>query len=287
MKTCIRLLSCLCVLPICYTAHAANFTNVFQPGYSTFSNPFDNVSSATFTNNVWEIIPRPVPGLSVSKWVGPFFGIGPGAPFPNNWDPDLSWDDPSMLINPGEGAVLYIPGSTPFTNIFKGTPHVPVLPITLTPGQFYFLSDQTLEVGSYESIVGTAPVEGSTVYLYTNQVALTNFNAWDVHRFTDGSWHPSAPVIPAGGAAMFRIDTNQVAAAATPPTISQIALVGEQIHFSFNAESNRTYAVEFRALTNGSSWAVLTNIPSQQTPNAIQITDSVGVESTIYRVRTP
>ena len=276
----------LCSLLILYGAQAATFTNIFPPGYSTFSNPFDNASSATYTNFVWEIIQKPPPNLYIKEWYSSFFGSG-GFPVPNNWDPDTGWDNPSMTIPPGEGAVLYIPGPNPYTNVFTGTPHVPVLPISLTPGQFYFLSDQTLEVGSYESIVGTPPVEGSTVYLYTNQVALTNFNAWDVHTFSAGSWHPSAPVIPLGGAAMFRIDTNQVATAATPPTISQIALVSQQIHFSFHVEANRTYAVEFRAITNGATWSVLTNIPAQETAAQLSISDPIATESLIYRIRTP
>jgi hypothetical protein len=284
MKATLGIALLLAMIPV-RDLRAASFTNVFQPGYTTFSNPFD------ITNSAYNYIYQVMAGggqtdFDVEEWYGTFFGFNSN-PYPDSWDSDIGWIVGDFELNPGEGVVIYVYGSTPYTNVFRGNPHTPILPINLVPGQFYFLSDQTLEVGSYESIVGSSPVEGSTVYLYTNQVAITNFAAWDVHTFSGGTWHPSAPVIPAGGAAMFQISTNTTQSQPRAPTVSQWKVRGGQIQFSFNAESNRTYAVEFRALTNGATWGVLTNIPVQGASQQIQISDAITTDGSIYRIRTP
>ena len=74
---------------------------------------------------------------------------------------------------------------------------------------------------------------------------------------------------------------------ATPPDIFGVALTGNQIRFSFNAESNRTYAVEFKdALTNG-TWDVLTNIPVLPAPATLQITNVISTPQRFFRARTP
>jgi hypothetical protein len=74
---------------------------------------------------------------------------------------------------------------------------------------------------------------------------------------------------------------------ATPPDIFGVALTGNQIRFSFNAESNRTYTVEFKdALTNG-TWGVLTNIPVLPAPATLQITNIISTPQRFFRARTP
>lgn len=74
---------------------------------------------------------------------------------------------------------------------------------------------------------------------------------------------------------------------ATPPTISGTVLESDAIRFSFNAESNRTYAVEFRDSLTTSNWSVLTNIPAQPANTTVHITNSVSGDERYFRVRTP
>jgi hypothetical protein len=74
---------------------------------------------------------------------------------------------------------------------------------------------------------------------------------------------------------------------AIPPTISQVALAGNQIRFSFNVESNRTCAVEFRSAVGTGTWGTLTNIPAQPAPATIIVADTVASPGRFYRVRTP
>ncbi|TAL01895.1 MAG: DNRLRE domain-containing protein [Verrucomicrobia bacterium] len=65
------------------------------------------------------------------------------------------------------------------------------------------------------------------------------------------------------------------------------AKIGSQFRFSFEAETNRTYAVEFRDSLNSSNWTTLTNIPSQQTATTIHVTNAISVTQRFYRLRTP
>lgn len=73
----------------------------------------------------------------------------------------------------------------------------------------------------------------------------------------------------------------------TPPMLVNLELADSAIRFSFLAESNRTYTVEFRSeLTNG-NWDTLTNVPAfpADTPN--HITNLISGEARFYRVGTP
>ena len=74
---------------------------------------------------------------------------------------------------------------------------------------------------------------------------------------------------------------------AVPPTISQTALAGDQIQFSFNAESNRTYNVDYRTALDSGSWTLLTNFPASSTDTNWILTDPIAGDSRFYRVRTP
>jgi hypothetical protein len=71
-----------------------------------------------------------------------------------------------------------------------------------------------------------------------------------------------------------------------PPLISQVAAVGNQIHFSFNADSNRTYTVEFRSSVATGVWSPLTNIPALAAAATIPVTDSLTNDARFYRIRT-
>jgi hypothetical protein len=78
-----------------------------------------------------------------------------------------------------------------------------------------------------------------------------------------------------------------VAPEPTPPLISGTTLDGNEIRFSFIAEQDLTYAVEFRGTLAGGDWSVLTNIPAQPAETLIQISDAVSSPERYYRIRTP
>jgi hypothetical protein len=74
---------------------------------------------------------------------------------------------------------------------------------------------------------------------------------------------------------------------AVPPVLSSPVRVGNEIQFSFNAQSNRTYAVEFRDTLGVTNWSVLTNIPALPADVTIHITNGVTGNERYFRARTP
>jgi hypothetical protein len=71
------------------------------------------------------------------------------------------------------------------------------------------------------------------------------------------------------------------------PTISQPTLANNEIIFSFEVQSNQTYAIEFRSAFNNDNWQILTNIPAQPTSSMISVTDPITSGNRFYRVRSP
>lgn len=79
----------------------------------------------------------------------------------------------------------------------------------------------------------------------------------------------------------------ELPAPAAPPTIFATARDGNNIRFSFNAQSNRTYAVEFLDSLSVTNWSVLTNIPALPANATVQITNPVDSAQRYFRARTP
>src|SRR6185436_17405652 len=193
--------SILCLVLLLPLSGRANYLVGFGPGFTAAANHLDHTGG----NQASQLFPNPPALMTIYKWNGLTYQQ-------YTFDPDNGWD-PDPVLNPGEGFFVNNPGPA-FTNVFTGTPHTPVLPVNLTPGVYYFLSDQTAQVGTYESIIGLSPVQGSTVYIYTNQAPIGNQTQWNVHTFSGGAWQPSAPTLPIGTSAFFRINTN------VPPGLS-------------------------------------------------------------------
>jgi hypothetical protein len=78
-----------------------------------------------------------------------------------------------------------------------------------------------------------------------------------------------------------------VATPAMPATIFGEALVGNAIRFSFNAQSNLTYAVESLDTLGSTNWTVLTSIAAQPTNTVINVTNTISSSERYFRVRTP
>ena len=71
------------------------------------------------------------------------------------------------------------------------------------------------------------------------------------------------------------------------PVITEVAQVGNQIRFSFDAESNRTYTVEFRDSLTAGSWKPLINLPAQPARTMLHITNLLSSAERYFRVSTP
>jgi hypothetical protein len=176
----------------------ASYTLNVQGGLNLIANQLDHGS-----NRLAEIMSNVPEGTELFKydtngtWISSIYSASLGGWFPNN----------TTLI-PGEGAVLQSP--TSFSIRFTGTPHVPVLPLTIPGGACYLLSRQTNDIGTFDNIVGTAPADGATVYKW-------NGSGYGTNIFSSGVWAPADPtagvgeavwIAPSGGGGPTTVPTN-------------------------------------------------------------------------------
>jgi Immunoglobulin domain len=165
-------------------ARADSYSISIPQGLSLIANQLDHGSNTT--NEVFANVPD---GCVLSKynndsgtWSSSCFGAGA-------WMPD------TLTLSPGEGAYLQSP--TNFTLTFTGTPHVPVLPVSISPGHLYLLSRQTNDIGTWDNIVGTDPEDSTLAYTYNGSFRVYQFSS------DFGGWYP-APSVPVGSALWIR-----------------------------------------------------------------------------------
>ena len=71
------------------------------------------------------------------------------------------------------------------------------------------------------------------------------------------------------------------------PNITAVALVGNQIRFSFFAEAEVGYSVDFRDSLTSGDWSLLTTIPASPDEGTVDITNTISSTERYFRVRTP
>jgi len=149
-----------------------SYSVTIQPGLNPIANQLDHGS-----NTLNEVVPSVPDGTILYKfsnlsgnWLAAYYSASAGS-----WIPD------DLTLSAGEGAFLQSASSYSIT--FTGTPHVPVLPVTIPSGYCYLLSRQTNDVGSYKNITGFTPTNGATIYQWN--WASQNYNS---AQFLNGSW---------------------------------------------------------------------------------------------------
>jgi hypothetical protein len=70
------------------------------------------------------------------------------------------------------------------------------------------------------------------------------------------------------------------------PVLFDASIARGEFHFSFNAESSRTYDVEFRDESLAGEWNSLTNISFLPTNTVITVTNPISSSARFFRVRT-
>jgi hypothetical protein len=85
---------------------------------------------------------------------------------------------------------------------------------------------------------------------------------------------------------LLSIRYNQGQVPPTPTTL-QIAGDSSQIRFSFNAESNLTYAIETRTNLDTGNWTTLTNLPASAAATVVNLTNTPSGTRAFFRLRTP
>ena len=73
-----------------------------------------------------------------------------------------------------------------------------------------------------------------------------------------------------------------------PPVLNSLTVTNGQFRFSFFAETNQTYLVQFRtSLATTNIWQTFTNIPAQSVATNLSISDSISTNVRFYRVAAP
>ena len=71
-----------------------------------------------------------------------------------------------------------------------------------------------------------------------------------------------------------------------PPQLFGGARVSDQFRFSFNAERDVSYTVQFRDSLSG-NWATLTTIAAQSSNRTIYVTNTISSPQRYFRVKSP
>ena len=193
------------VLATC-SGFAATETLNLPTGYSLIADHLDASGGNTLNN----VLPNPPLGTRLYKW-------SCGAWVARQFDPDdLAWTpDGLVTLNPGEGAMIWLPSATTIT--FTVTPHV-LVPVTLPCGcdTLNLLSRQTTDTPTtYYDLTGRPPAEGAKVYRYNtlNQCppdSPQTPGCYTLYTFSGGAWGPSPPTLNMGESAFVYVpcDTN-------------------------------------------------------------------------------
>ncbi len=155
----------------------------------------------------------------------------------------------------------------------------------------------TIPGGDFDSTASaTQSVTGNGVYGFTSASLAADVKFWLTNAADNSGWllRSESELTPVtirkfgsrtapGSEPTLFIDYSTV----TAPNIFALTQAGDQIRFSFNAESNRTYAVEFRDSLTAGDWSVLTNIVVLPANATLDITNTISSPQRYIRIRTP
>ena len=187
---------------------------VIPKGFSMIANQMDYDGTGT-NNTLAHILPSPPNFTRIYKFTGTGFTVATYR---------LRWSEPSMTLNPGEGAFIDNLSGSPITNTFVGT----VLQGTFTnavPAGFTLQGYNVPISGGVSAKLGYPVVDGDYIYMWNNTNSL-----YAVHYHDNGEW------IHIDGTGTY---TNDI-----EPTIS----VGQS--FFVNRQDPTNWVVNFQVSTN-------------------------------------
>jgi hypothetical protein len=150
-----------------------------------------------------------------------------------------------------------------------------------TNGETFVMAEGTYTIQSTPAMVADVQfwltnTSANFGWILMTELEATNYTA---RRFASREDPVNAPTLT--------VTYTASGSQAQQPTISEVKQMNNQIQFAFNAEANRTYAVEFRSAFDSSNWLTLTNIPAQANPAMIPVSDTISSGTRFYRIRTP
>jgi hypothetical protein len=165
-----------------YSVNVVGYINVDVPtGFSMIANQLDSGN-----NTVGSLMPSVPDNTTLFK-----FNPTTGAYVANTFEFG-EWGDPTMTLNPGEGAFIQNLSGALFKALFVGEVKQGALSTPLVKG-FQIVSSQVPQAGAVDSILGFVPEEGDTVYRFNNATG-----AYSAATYEFGEW--VAPVLNVGEA---------------------------------------------------------------------------------------
>jgi|GEM_PF-2703475 len=250
-----------------------SYTVQLQAGTNLIANQLN-----TGGNTLKEIMPVVPDGTVVSKydnisgaWSSATYNAALGA-----------WIPSSIVLRPGEGALLVSP--TSFSLTFTGTPNVPVLPLNIPPGTAWLVSRQTNDLGTYANIVGVDPTPGAVVYKWNP----TN-GSYVVFSYLASGWSNGVtPVASVGESVWVGPGGGAPTPVPAPPAISQQPVnvtVAQGGSTSFSVAATGTQPLYYQWQLNGNGIPGATNstlnLPDVQAGNAgnynVAVYNSIGI----------
>lgn len=146
----------------------------------------------------------------------------------------------------------------------------------------------------------TQVISGMGSYSFTSATLAADVQAWLNHPGTNFGWlllsQSEATLgtirrftgrLASINPPQLMVDYSPPVPPAQSPVIVNFALFGNAVRFSFDAESNRTYTIEFRDNLGTNQWTTLTNVPSQPSDTTLHITNTISSAERYFRVHTP
>jgi hypothetical protein len=168
-----------------YSQNVVGYINqVIPPGFSMIANQLD-----TGTNTLGNLLPNVPQGTIVYKFTSAGGYTG------DNFFGGV-WGDPTVTLNPGEGAFIYNPGSSPITNAFVGTVFQGTNNVTV-PAGFSMQGYPVPVVGGISANFSYPAVNGDILYLWSGGT-FVGYNYFGGGWTLNGS--PQEPIINVGQA---------------------------------------------------------------------------------------
>jgi hypothetical protein len=164
---------------------AASYNVTLQPGINFVANHLNQSD-----NNINTIIPDILDAATLYKFDNIAQAWGTEEEFFLGW----GWFPGTNNLNPGEMAGIFNPGASPYTITFLGDEQTPNLPRDLQAnGQQYGYSMQTVSTGTFETITGRLPGQGSQLLRFN-----TETHVLDTYTYSNAGWDPATPTIAIG-----------------------------------------------------------------------------------------
>lgn len=178
------------------------------------------------------------------------------------WNESSTWNTRLQPSSPWSASGASAP--VDFSSIVTQTNSIP------GTGTYTFISNSNMVADVQSWVLNPGSNFGWILISESQGVAFTE------RQFASREDMPNAPAL-----------VVQFTVPAKPPVLTLLPRAGNLFKFSFDVESNRTYAVEFCGSLIATNWSVLTNISSQPVSVNIVVSDSITQSNRFYRARTP